>query len=121
MKCKVAIDIGGTFTDFIILSEVGEVSTIKFLTNPRNPGEVIQNVIKGLNCEVEEVVHATTLATNALLGQENLNIPRTALLTTKGFRDVIEIGRQNRPRLYDLYFEKPVSYTHLTLPTIYSV
>ncbi|WP_009988675.1 hydantoinase/oxoprolinase family protein, partial [Saccharolobus solfataricus] len=66
-----------------------------------------QNVIKGLNCEVEEVVHATTLATNALLGQENLNIPRTALLTTKGFRDVIEIGRQNRPRLYDLYFEKP--------------
>ena len=107
MKCKVAIDIGGTFTDFIILSEVGEVSTIKFLTNPRNPGEVIQNVIKGLNCEVEEVVHATTLATNALLGQENLNIPRTALLTTKGFRDVIEIGRQNRPRLYDLYFEKP--------------
>jgi len=107
VKCKVAIDIGGTFTDFIILSEVGEVSTIKFLTNPRNPGEVIQNVIKGLNCEVEEVVHATTLATNALLGQENLNIPRTALLTTKGFRDVIEIGRQNRPRLYDLYFEKP--------------
>ncbi|MDT7861734.1 MAG: hydantoinase/oxoprolinase family protein [Saccharolobus sp.] len=107
MKCKVAIDIGGTFTDFIILSEVGEVSTIKVLTNPRNPGEVIQNVIEGLNCEVEEVVHATTLATNALLGQENLNIPRTALLTTKGFRDVIEIGRQNRPRLYDLYFEKP--------------
>ncbi|ACP34937.1 5-oxoprolinase (ATP-hydrolyzing) [Sulfolobus islandicus L.S.2.15] len=107
MKCKVAIDIGGTFTDFIILSEVGEVSTIKFLTNPRNPGEVTQNVIKGLNYEVEEVVHATTLATNALLGQENLNIPRTALLTTKGFRDVIEIGRQNRPRLYDLYFEKP--------------
>lgn len=107
MKCKVAIDIGGTFTDFIILSEVGEVSTIKVLTNPRNPGEVIQNVIKGLDCEIEEVVHATTLATNALLGQENLNIPRTALLTTKGFRDVIEIGRQNRPRLYDLYFEKP--------------
>ncbi|BDB98214.1 hydantoinase/oxoprolinase family protein [Saccharolobus caldissimus] len=107
MKCKVAIDIGGTFTDFIILSEVGEVSTIKVLTNPRNPGEVIQNVIKGLDCEVEEVVHATTLATNALLGQENLNIPRTALLTTKGFRDIIEIGRQNRPRLYDLYFEKP--------------
>jgi N-methylhydantoinase A len=107
VKCKVAIDIGGTFTDFIILSEVGEVSTIKVLTNPRNPGEVIQNVIEGLNCEVEEVVHATTLATNALLGQENLNIPRTALLTTKGFRDVIEIGRQNRPRLYDLYFEKP--------------
>ncbi|WP_338602590.1 hydantoinase/oxoprolinase family protein [Sulfolobus tengchongensis] len=107
MECKVAIDIGGTFTDFIVLLENGEIKTIKTLTNPKNPGQVIRYVISSLDCNVSEIVHATTLATNTLLGQENLIIPKTALLTTKGFRDVIEIGRQNRPRLYDLYFEKP--------------
>ncbi|AOL16475.1 5-oxoprolinase [Sulfolobus sp. A20] len=107
MKCKIAVDIGGTFTDFIILRENGGVSTLKVLTNPKNPGEVIKNAVSSLDCEVDEVIHATTLATNTLLGQENLSIPKTALLITKGFRDIIEIGRQNRPRLYDLYFEKP--------------
>ncbi|TRM82664.1 5-oxoprolinase, partial [Sulfolobus sp. F3] len=103
----IAVDIGGTFTDFIILRENGGVSTLKVLTNPKNPGEVIKNAVSSLDCEVDEVIHATTLATNTLLGQENLSIPKTALLITKGFRDIIEIGRQNRPRLYDLYFEKP--------------
>ncbi|QXJ31022.1 hydantoinase/oxoprolinase family protein [Saccharolobus shibatae] len=107
MQCKIAIDIGGTFTDFIILSSEGEISTIKVLTNPKDPGKVIKEAIISLNCNISEIVHATTLATNTLLGQENLEIPKTALLTTNGFRDVIEIGRQNRPRLYDLYFEKP--------------
>jgi N-methylhydantoinase A len=53
------------------------------------------------------VVHATTIATNALRGQVGLELPRVALVTTRGFRDVIEIGRQNRPRLYDPFFEKP--------------
>jgi N-methylhydantoinase A/acetone carboxylase, beta subunit len=56
---------------------------------------------------IDEVLHATTIGTNALLGQVGLELPRIALFTTKGFRDVIEIGRQNRPRLYDLFFEKP--------------
>jgi N-methylhydantoinase A len=54
-----------------------------------------------------EVLHASTIGTNALLGQVGLELPRVALFTTKGFRDVLEIGRQNRPRLYDLFFEKP--------------
>lgn len=107
MECKVAIDIGGTFTDFIVLSSEGEIKTIKVLTNPKDPGQVIKDVISTLNCNVNEIAHATTLATNTLLGQENLTISKTALLVTKGFKDIIEIGRQNRPRLYDLHFEKP--------------
>ncbi|MEM3856512.1 MAG: hydantoinase/oxoprolinase family protein [Saccharolobus sp.] len=106
MECKVAIDIGGTFTDFIVIKD-SQVSVIKVLTNPKNPSKVIEEVLSTLDCKVTEIIHATTLATNALLGQENLEIPKTALLTTNGFRDVIEIGRQNRPRLYDLYFDKP--------------
>ncbi|QGA68174.1 hydantoinase/oxoprolinase family protein [Sulfolobus sp. E11-6] len=107
MECKVAIDIGGTFTDFIILSNDGDIKTVKVLTNPKDPGQVIKDILSTLNCNVNEIAHATTLTTNTLLGQENLTIPKTALLITKGFRDIIEIGRQNRPRLYDLYFEKP--------------
>lgn len=106
MECRVAIDVGGTFTDFIALVN-GEIVTVKTLTNPTRPSQVIKDVLSSLGCEVTEVVHATTLATNALLGQEKLDLPRTALLTTRSFRDVIEIGRQNRPRLYDLNFEKP--------------
>ncbi|WP_287690473.1 hydantoinase/oxoprolinase family protein [Metallosphaera javensis (ex Sakai et al. 2022)] len=106
MECRVAIDVGGTFTDFVTLRD-GEIVTVKTLTNPTRPAQVIRDVLSSMECAPSEVVHATTLATNALLGQEKLDLPRTALLTTKGFRDVVEIGRQNRPRLYDLYFQKP--------------
>ena len=53
------------------------------------------------------LAHATTIATNALLGQIGLELPRTALVTTDGFRDVIEIGRQNRSALYDLNVQRP--------------
>ena len=60
------------------------------------------------------VSHATTVATNALFGQFGLELPKTALITTKGFRDVVEIGRQRRPEPYNIF---SVSYTHLTLPT----
>jgi len=101
----VAVDVGGTFTDFVFLDEKGEVSTLKILSTPREPEKA---VLKGLEDKIfNEVVHASTIGTNALLGQKGLEIPRVALFVTKGFRDIIEIGRQNRPRLYDLYFEKP--------------
>ncbi|MCC6052834.1 MAG: hydantoinase/oxoprolinase family protein [Desulfurococcaceae archaeon] len=103
--CSVAVDVGGTFTDFVTIDEKGEIKTLKLLTNPRSPE---RSVIEGLEMlDFSEVIHASTIGTNALLGQVGLEIPRVALFTTKGFRDVIEIGRQNRPRLYDLYFEKP--------------
>ena len=105
MARTVAVDVGGTFTDFVVLDESGEIRTLKLLSTPRSPERA---VIEGLErLEFREVVHASTIGTNALLGQLGLEVPRVALFTTRGFRDVIEIGRQNRPRLYDLYFEKP--------------
>nr|KJR72434.1 MAG: 5-oxoprolinase [Vulcanisaeta sp. AZ3] len=112
---SVAVDVGGTFTDFVILNEEnGEILTYKVLSTPKEPE---RGFIEGLNkaltkfgirpSDVSVIIHATTIGTNLLLGQVNLEIPKTALFTTKGFRDIIEIGRQNRPRLYDIFFEKP--------------
>jgi N-methylhydantoinase A/acetone carboxylase, beta subunit len=102
----VAVDVGGTFTDFVAVDGDGNLSAFKLLTTPKRPEET---VIKGLAklSPIREVLHASTIGTNALLGQVGLELPRVALFTTRGFRDVIEIGRQNRPRLYDLFFEKP--------------
>jgi len=107
MGVRVAVDVGGTFTDFVYMDEAGIPGSFKLLTNPRNPSETIVAGLKKIAGFVEEIVHATTMATNALRGQVGLELPRAALITTKGFRDVIEIGRQNRPRLYDQFFEKP--------------
>jgi N-methylhydantoinase A len=101
----VAVDVGGTFTDFVVVDEHGNIRALKLLSTPRAPEKAVIEGLEGLS--FREVVHATTIATNALLGQAGLELPRVALFTTRGFRDVIEIGRQNRPRLYDLYFEKP--------------
>lgn len=101
----VAVDVGGTFTDFVFVDEKGNIHTMKLLSTPRNPEKAVIEGLEKLN--FREVVHATTIATNALLGQVGLEVPRVALFTTKGFRDVIEIGRQNRPKLYDFYFDKP--------------
>lgn len=58
---------------------------------------------------MDEFIHATTIASNTLLGQYGLNIPRLALVTAKGFEDVIDIGRQNRPSIYDLNFRMPAN------------
>ena len=106
---SVGIDVGGTFTDFVYVGADGTPRFLKVLSTPRQPERA---VIEGLRAvsggsPIAEVVHATTLATNALRGQLGLELPRTAFVTTRGFEDIIEIGRQNRPRLYDLFFEKP--------------
>ncbi|WP_337860646.1 hydantoinase/oxoprolinase family protein [Ferroplasma sp.] len=102
----VSIDIGGTFTDIIIIDD--EIHYYKVPTTPANPEQaVMDGLSKYLNKNIDEFVHATTIATNSLLGQYGLELPKTALLTTKGFKDVIEIGRQNRPELYNLDFHRP--------------
>ncbi len=90
----------------VVVDGEGRVRAFKLLSTPRAPEEA---VLEGLSkvAEFGEVLHASTIGTNALLGQVGLEIPRVALFTTRGFRDVVEIGRQNRPRLYDLFFEKP--------------
>ncbi|MCG2881241.1 MAG: hydantoinase/oxoprolinase family protein [Vulcanisaeta sp.] len=103
----VAVDVGGTFTDFVVLRDDGFIESFKVLTTPRSPEVAVLDGLRRIGQRIDEVLHATTIGTNALLGQVGLELPRVALFTTKGFRDIIEIGRQNRPRLYDLFFEKP--------------
>ncbi|MHA1589142.1 MAG: hydantoinase/oxoprolinase family protein [Candidatus Njordarchaeales archaeon] len=110
---RVGIDIGGTFTDIIALDPLsGKVlANMKIPSTPRQPEKVVINGLSSLarkfGKSVETIIHATTIATNALLGQIGLELPKTALITTKGFRDVLEIGRQRRPELYNLFFTKP--------------
>src|SRR5579875_370201 len=100
MDKLVAIDIGGTFTDIVIYD--GKIKIRKIFTG-NNPETLVDSLIKEFLDF--KILHATTLATNAILTRQGL--PRVAKITTKGFKDVIEIGRQNRPKLYDLFFEKP--------------
>ncbi|MGC8543897.1 MAG: hydantoinase/oxoprolinase family protein, partial [Vulcanisaeta sp.] len=103
----VTVDVGGTFTDFVILKDDGSIESFKVLSTPRSPEVAVVDGLRRIREPISEVLHATTIGTNTLLGQVGLEIPKVALFITKGFRDVIEIGRQNRPRLYDLMFDKP--------------
>ncbi|MDI6905800.1 MAG: hydantoinase/oxoprolinase N-terminal domain-containing protein [Candidatus Bathyarchaeia archaeon] len=113
VKYRVSIDIGGTFTDLVALNEEsGEILNIKVPSTPRKPARAVIRTFKEFlrktsGMEVSVVIHATTIATNTLLGQLNLELPKTALITTKGFRDIIEIGRQCRHQLYNLFIQKP--------------
>ena len=110
---RVAVDIGGTFTDLVSIDDRGNLSNIKVLTTPDDPSRGVLDAIEQFlatgHSKAEDiglVVHATTLASNALLTDK---IPKVALVITKGFRDVLEIGRQNRPELYNLQVERPRS------------
>ncbi|MCK5298858.1 MAG: hydantoinase/oxoprolinase family protein, partial [Candidatus Heimdallarchaeota archaeon] len=113
-KISIGIDIGGTFTDIIIQDkETGLIyNQVKVSTTPKKPEEAIINSLQEQlsdadKVNVQQLYHATTIATNAFLGQVNLDLPKTILITTKGFRDVLEIGRQRRASLYDFFFERP--------------
>ncbi|HIE52270.1 MAG TPA: hydantoinase/oxoprolinase family protein, partial [Armatimonadetes bacterium] len=99
----VGIDIGGTFTDFVVWRE-GRLATYKVPSTPQDFSQAVLAGLSALALEGETVVHGSTVATNALLERKGA---KTALLTTAGFRDVLEIGRQNRPALYDLFVERP--------------
>ena len=103
---RIGIDIGGTFTDFVSFDEEnGTFQTHKVLSTPKNPA---QAVFDGLDTieprESPFVIHGSTIATNALLERKGA---RTALISTKGFRDVIVIGRQVRSELYDFFAHRP--------------
>ena len=111
---RVGIDIGGTFTDAAFVDEQsGAVQIIKVPSTPADPsGGCMAAVERGLHrCHVggeavHLVVHATTVATNALIEGK---IASLGMLTTRGFRDILEIGRQIRSRLYDVHLTKPRS------------
>ena len=106
----IGVDTGGTFTDIVMRID-GDLFTHKVLSTPQNPAyAVIQGVDEILrlhnNTDAEqlEIVHGSTVATNALLERRGARI---ALVTTKGFEDILEIGRQARPNLYDFFVERP--------------
>lgn len=109
---RVGIDIGGTFTDAAFVDEqTGEVHIVKVPSTPADPsGGFMAAVERGLHrCSVggeavRLVVHATTVATNALIEGKTASL---GMLTTRGFRDILEIGRQIRSRLYDVHLTKP--------------
>jgi N-methylhydantoinase A len=97
---RIGVDAGGTFTDFVVVEDHGRLSTFKLRSNPAAPARVIlQGIEQAAAGRSAEVVHGSTVATNALLERKGA---RTAFVTTAGFEDLLEIGRQNRPELYNL-------------------
>lgn len=107
---RVAVDIGGTFTDATLIDEESGVASIaKVLSTPSDPSEGFMRAFhRALGdhdvADVRFVVHASTVATNAIIEGKTA---RGGFVTTEGFRDLLEIGRQVRPTLYDPQFEKP--------------
>ena len=109
---RVGIDIGGTFTDAALVNAVtGQVRVVKVLTTPEDPAKGFMTALeRGLaECgaagrDVAATVHATTVATNAIIEGKTA---RVGMLVTRGFRDILEIGRQIRSRLYDVHLQKP--------------
>ena len=109
-----AVDIGGTFTDLVAIDEASKLYVLKIKTTPKNPEKAFIDSIQRflvekevIVSEVERIVHIGTIGSNLLLGQQGIPIPKTALVTTRGFRDVVEIGRQNRAELYNVFFQRP--------------
>ncbi|MFP3928159.1 MAG: hydantoinase/oxoprolinase family protein [Desulfobacteraceae bacterium] len=111
-RFRLAVDTGGTFTDLCVVDqETGSLAVTKVPSTPANPALA---VIEGVEKLVQEgkitaegiqfLLHGTTVATNALLEHKGAE---TALITTKGFEDILQIGRQNRPDLYDFWARRP--------------
>jgi N-methylhydantoinase A len=104
---RVATDIGGTFTDLVYVTSKGEVGTAKSHTTPAQFEKGVMDVIEARHispAEFVSFVHGTTIVINAITERKGAKV---ALLTTEGFRDIIEIGRGNRPDYFDLEYPKP--------------
>jgi N-methylhydantoinase A/oxoprolinase/acetone carboxylase beta subunit len=108
----IGVDIGGTFTDVILVDErAGRIFSAKVLTAPGQPAQAVLTAVaqvleqaKSSHDAVRTIVHGTTLATNAIIERKGA---RTALLTTRGFRDTLETGTELRYDLHDLFIEFP--------------
>jgi N-methylhydantoinase A len=108
---RIGADVGGTFTDVVLIDASGNLWTHKVPSTPPNFERAVLNAIEHLlhttdaaGTNISEVAHGTTVATNAVLEKRGA---KTALITTKGFRDVLELRRIRAPQMYDLFFEKP--------------
>ena len=113
MDCiRVGVDVGGTFTDFVLVDDHRKLIFLgKQLTTPRDPSKAIiegvQRILKEAGVDVgrlDGIVHGTTLVTNTVIERKGAKV---GLITTKGFRDVLEMGHEIRYDLYDLFLEKP--------------
>jgi len=109
---RLGCDIGGTFTDFVLLNDrTGEIQINKCLTTPGDPSDAVEHGIKemeqknsGFVQKLDEVIHGTTLVINSIIERKGA---RTGLITTKGFKDVLELGREIRYAPYDIFAEFP--------------
>jgi N-methylhydantoinase A len=108
---RIAVDVGGTFTDVVLTLPDGRVYVNKTTTTPDDPGEGVAAGVAAVLAEarlassdVAEIVHGTTVASNTILQKRGA---RTGLLTTRGFRDVLEIARIRTPGMFDLAWRKP--------------
>ncbi len=111
MAYRIGFDVGGTFTDFVLQSPSGELLTAKRLTTYPDPSEACLAGLDGLVAQggvtwrdVAQAVHGTTLGSNVVIERKARGV---GLLTTRGFRDVLTIGREKRYQVYDLQIEKP--------------
>ncbi|MGH8057846.1 MAG: hydantoinase/oxoprolinase N-terminal domain-containing protein, partial [Candidatus Entotheonellia bacterium] len=108
---RVGVDVGGTFTDIVCLSQDGRLHTKKVPSTVTDYSQAIHAGLQALLAEigadgssVGELIHGATVASNAILEHKGAV---TGLITTRGFRDVLEIRRLRMPRLYDMHWEKP--------------
>jgi len=109
---RLGCDIGGTFTDFVLLNDkTGDIYINKCLTTPVDPSDAVEQGIRemegtipGFVEKLDEVIHGTTLVINSIIERKGA---RTGLITTKGFRDVLELGREIRYAPYDIFAEFP--------------
>jgi N-methylhydantoinase A len=101
---RIAIDSGGTFTDCVWLQD-STLRILKVFSTPADPAQAIADAVHRIAGDAQDIVvlHGTTVGTNTLLQRKGA---RVAFVTTAGFEDSIEIGRQQRPKLYDFFFEK---------------
>jgi N-methylhydantoinase A len=108
MSLRIGIDIGGTFTDLVAITADGRVVTHKLASTPHDYGEGITDGLRALlereRTPVAEILHGTTVGSNTILEGKGA---RTALITTRGFRDILEIRDLRMPVLYDLHWTKP--------------
>src|SRR6266487_1446670 len=101
---RVGVDVGGTFTDLVALTEDGTIEVRKVVTTPVDPTLALFKALDALSVSIDVLIHGTTIATNALLERRGARI---ALVTTKGFEDLLWLRRQDRAALYELARDHP--------------
>ena len=109
---RLGCDIGGTFTDFVLVNDrAGQCYVHKCMTTPQDPSDAVEQglravleQISGKKPDIDEIIHGTTLVINAIIERKGAV---TGLITTRGFRDVLELGRELRYDAYDIFAEYP--------------